>query len=252
VLGLREWQSKKSKKTGKQSNQELLETFDEPIIEVEPAIEVSSGALGVTARKSKKKKGGTTFESVNPVAEALPPPSESEAIIEDAWFYWGSTNKKSKKTKGKCLEVHIDPAPEPKLKLVLVDALETPTKKGEKMRSVLKPEPDEWAQFSASNRSEKDEWGEPEVPLGEELSAARKSSAEVLDVPACNRTCAASRRSNITCPGNFHRDTYSQHSTVDPKKRPNSHIHDPIARRGQHETSASNDHPCRQYPRSNS
>jgi hypothetical protein len=183
VLGLREWQSKKSKKTGKQSNQELLETFDEPIIEVEPAIEVSSGALGVTARKSKKKKGGTTFESVNPVAEALPPPSESEAIIEDAWFYWGSTNKKSKKTKGKCLEVHIDPAPEPKLKPVLVDALETPTKKGEKMRSVLKPEPDEWAQFSASNRSEKDEWGEPEVPLGEELSAARKSSAEVLDVP---------------------------------------------------------------------
>ena len=271
---------KKSKKTGKKSNQELLETFDEPIIEVEPApefepaIEDSWGAWGVTAKKSKKKKGGftfgsldlvaeaslpppepepviddtyfswgttnkkskkkkggatseivdpvaevlppspcpepepepvvedpwgtgwgaiakkskkkkrgTTFESVDSVAEALPPPSEPEPIIEDIWFDWGTTNKKSKKKKVKCLEIHSDPAPEPQLEPVVVDALETPTKKEEKMRSVLKPEPDEWAQFSASKRSEKDEWGEPEVPLGEESSAARKSSAGMLDVP---------------------------------------------------------------------
>ncbi len=120
---------------------------------------------------------------MDPVAEALPPPSEPEPIIEDTFFGWGTTNKKSKKIKGKGLEVPSDPAPEPKPEPVVVDVLETPTKKEENMRAVLKPEPDEFAQFSASRRSEKDETGVPEMPLGEESSATKESSAEMFEVP---------------------------------------------------------------------
>ncbi|CZR70007.1 uncharacterized protein PAC_19908 [Phialocephala subalpina] len=181
---------KKDKRKGKKSRQEFLDVIEEPtpepelVPEPEPVIEDTWGTWGATNKRSKKKKGGFSFGSVDPVDEAPAPPFEPEPVVEDTWGTWGATTKKSRKKKGKELEVPSELVPEPEPGPVVdVDIWVIPTKKEEKMNSVPEPEPDEWAQFLLSKRSKNEKKEVPEMPLGEESSAAKEPSAEVLEVP---------------------------------------------------------------------